>query len=357
MKNPHVSVLMTVYNGEKFLKDAVESILNQTYSNFEFVIVDDNSTDGTFHILEQYSKRDKRINLIRNSDRIGFIRSLNKGLSVAQGEYIARMDADDVSLPNRLELQLKFLEDHPEIGLCGTWIKVITEKRGHYFIKNPTSPFLIRWRLLFNDCIVHPSVMIHKKLLDQEGGYATEALYAEDYDLWIRLNKKTLFSNISDILYLYRIHGENISLKKDMEQEQKSIAVSKKAISGFLGKNVPLSSIEKLRRATRFEILEKTDLQSVINIIEDLYQVFIENNILNQHEKKEVAEDVANNLITIGFKHVKIWPFDAIQIMYKAIRLDKRILIKYFTNKLKVKINKKYKYNISCGLVEAMSSQ
>ena len=121
--NPLVTVLMPVYNGEKYLKEAIESILNQTFKDFEFLIINDGSTDNSVKIIQSFN--DLRIRLIHNESNIGLIKTLNKGLKLSNGKYIARMDCDDVSLPKRLSVQINFMEKHPEIGVCGSWVKII----------------------------------------------------------------------------------------------------------------------------------------------------------------------------------------------------------------------------------------
>ncbi len=126
-KVPRVSVLMSVYNGERFLRDSVESILGQTFTDFEFLILDDGSTDSTCEILEEYANKDARIVLVRNDRNLGLTRSLNKGLRLVRGEYLARQDADDISLPKRLEMQVKFLDAHPEVGVVGSALEIIDE--------------------------------------------------------------------------------------------------------------------------------------------------------------------------------------------------------------------------------------
>ena len=128
MLKPKVSVVMAVYNGEQYLQEAIESILSQTFSDFEFIIVDDASTDCTPEIVQNYAKYDKRIRLMRNKRNLGLTKSLNRGLNVSQGIYIARQDADDLSLPKRLELQVHFLDDHIEIGALGAGVEIVDEK-------------------------------------------------------------------------------------------------------------------------------------------------------------------------------------------------------------------------------------
>lgn len=157
---PTITVLMPVFNCELYIKDAVDSILNQTYNNFEFLIIDDASTDETVSIIKAYT--DSRIKLIEKPINTGLTNSLNQGLKLAKGKYIARMDGDDISLPERFEKQITFLEKNPEVVLCGSWFNVIGSE---LVIKTPENYEDIKLALLKGNCIAHPSVMMRNKFL------------------------------------------------------------------------------------------------------------------------------------------------------------------------------------------------
>ncbi|CDH43066.1 glycosyltransferase [Candidatus Contendibacter odensensis] len=214
MSDPRISVLMSVHNGERFLREAVDSILNQTYTNFEFIIFDDCSTDSSLAILQSYT--DPRIRIIKNDKNLGLTVSLNKGLSLAQGELIARMDADDISRPSRFEKQVVFLDQHPEVAVVGTWIECI-DREGRIFkqIKSPTEPAIIRNELLRKNFMWHPTVTFRKHAAITTGGYQNKAgRFAQDYDLWLRLSDNHQIANLPEYLLLYRYHAEQITWKK-----------------------------------------------------------------------------------------------------------------------------------------------
>jgi len=202
---PKVSVVMSVYNGERYLREAVNSILDQTFTDFEFIIVNDGSIDNTCAILESYN--DSRIVLIHNQENIGLTRSLNKGLTLAQGEYVARMDADDVAIPHRFEKQVAFLEKHPEIGILGSSCWTIdTNGQGQGVYQMPTNDLQIRWTSLLANPFVHPTVMIRRDLLIQNGLKYDEAFQTtQDYELWMRVLKYTRGANLSEPLIRYRV--------------------------------------------------------------------------------------------------------------------------------------------------------
>lgn len=215
MKTPKVTVLMSVYNGERFLRKAIESILNQTYKNFEFLIINDASNDLSREIILSFY--DSRIRFIDNKQNIGLAKSLNKGLRIARGEYIARMDADDISLPYRLAHQIEFMDKNPEIGISGTYVKTIGDVPGHVW-KYPCDHETIKSRLLFNSPLAHPTVIIRKEILvENDLFYNEEIIYSQDYDLWTRAIKKMKFANISKILLYYRV--QESTSKKDKQKE------------------------------------------------------------------------------------------------------------------------------------------
>jgi len=208
MKNrkPKVSVIMSVYNGEKYLREAIESILNQTFTDFEFIIVNDGSTDSSLEIIKSYD--DERIKIIDNKKNIGLTKSLNKALKQACGEYIARQDADDVSLPNRFEEQIKYFEEHPEIAVLGTNVYKIN-KEGEVIGKgivlaNPGN------EILKTNQFRHGSVMFKKGVTDKLGGYNELFKLSQDYELWLRIAKHYGVRNLTQMLYKLRFHDENI---------------------------------------------------------------------------------------------------------------------------------------------------
>jgi len=206
---PKVTVLMSVYNGEKFLREAVDSILQQTFHDFEFLIIDDASTDSTANILQRYE--DPRIILIRNPENLGLTKSLNKGLKRAMGDFIARMDADDVSLVQRLEKQVLFMDAHPDIGVCGTWMEM-TGDSTNSVLSSATKHEEIITGFLFGNTIFHPTVIIRKETIFNLGEFYDEQYQqAQDMEYWVRLsNREVKFANISEVLLKYRLHDTNV---------------------------------------------------------------------------------------------------------------------------------------------------
>jgi len=211
MKNlPKVSVIMSVYNGERYLSQAIESILNQTFKDFEFIIINDGSTDNSLKIIERYKKENKRIILINNRINSGLIKSLNSGLKIAKGKYIARMDDDDISINTRFSLQYDYLEKHPEIFLVAGGVILIDE--GGKVIKK-VKPIKKRQRLikrlLIKNALFHPSIMFRNT---KEIFYRDKMRYVEDYDFYLNiLSRGKLISNISSYVLKCRIRPNSIS--------------------------------------------------------------------------------------------------------------------------------------------------
>lgn len=218
MINPIVSVLMSVYNDEKYVSMAIESILNQSFKDFEFIIINDGSTDKTMKILKEYEGKDSRIVLIDQENK-GLTKSLNIGIKKAKGKYIARMDSDDISHPLRLQNQLEFLENNQEYGFVGTNVEKI-DANGNHIEYNTTKHTNeeIQKTLCTRNCFAHGSVMINKELVGKILQYDEEFKYAQDYRLWAKIAKEFKVVNLQEPLYKLRLHENSIS-KEKIEQQ------------------------------------------------------------------------------------------------------------------------------------------
>lgn len=200
--NKKVTVLMTVYNGEKYLEDAIRSILEQSYQNFSFMIINDGSSDGTEEII--LSNHDSRIIYIKNDQNIGLTKSLNKGIDLIDSEYLVRMDADDIAMRNRLKLQIKFMDSNKDIAVSGTSILIFGngKKKIHRALINPKS---VKTHLLFASALSHPSTIIRTEILKQNNiKYLEVDEGTEDYGLWQKLAENYKLSNLKNILLKYR---------------------------------------------------------------------------------------------------------------------------------------------------------
>jgi len=215
--HPIISVVMPAYNQALFIREAIESVLHQTFADFELIIIDDGSTDGTAGIISELAARDSRIFVITNSQRSGVSVSLNHGLDRAAGKYIARMDADDISLPNRLQIEYDFMESHPEVFLIGAWVLKI-DASGHEIgiSKQPVESAQVAHRLTQTTCFWHPTIFFRQS----EFRYREKMHHVEDYDLYLRmLTDHKIIQNIPQVVLKYRVHPGSISLTERGKQE------------------------------------------------------------------------------------------------------------------------------------------
>jgi len=214
-----ISVIMSVYNGERFLRDAVLSVLDQTFHDIELLVIDDASTDGTLHLLEELASRDSRIRILTNSTNLGLTKSLNRALMHAQGEFIARLDADDIAFPSRLEKQLAFLASHPDIDIVGTAYEWIDEHGNVIGRPNViTDPDDIHRTFPRTNPLLHSSVLMRRHLLDSTGGYDASYKKAQDYALWLRLAPTHRFANLPEILTQKRLSKDMLSYASERSQ-------------------------------------------------------------------------------------------------------------------------------------------
>lgn len=217
-----ITVLMPVYNGESYLERAIQSILFQTYEDYKFLIIDDGSTDSSPTILSRYQSQDSRIEVIRNPENLGLIKTLNMGIDAIDTKYVARMDCDDYAHPQRLEAQVNVMESSASVGACGTWITVKDASNGSEYIQRyPTQHDQIKLDMLTYCAIAHPSVMLRKSFLDRYHlRYNPDFIHAEDYELWTRAIEKFEFTNIPKPLLEYNIHPNNVSSQNKKIQSQ-----------------------------------------------------------------------------------------------------------------------------------------
>ena len=221
---PLCSVVMSVYNGEEYLKEAIDSILQQSYVNFEFIIIDDASTDNSHEIIQSYN--DSRIIIIKNNENLFLARSLNKGIKIAKGDYIVRMDADDISMPNRLEKQVEYMEGNPNIGISGTCSEIIGFGSGNGIYSQENH--IIKYKLLYECHLLHPSIIIRSDIIEKHQLYYNETYRKnQDYELFIRAIDVTNFGNLTDYLIQYRQTKENIKREK-YNQKENYINIQKK---------------------------------------------------------------------------------------------------------------------------------
>lgn len=226
---------MPVYNAEAYLQEAIESILNQTLTDFEIIIVDDASTDSSYRIIEEFSKMDNRIVMLKNEKNLGIAQTRTKGTKYAKGKYIAAADADDISIPSRFEKQYNYLEKHSDCGVVGGFIQLFDSDTGKIigvrnYYEDDTN---LRKRLFLYCPIAQPVCMIRKEVFENIGYYDPKYPPAEDLDLWFRIGTRYKFANIQEILLKYRVHKQSATISTIEKMEAMTLEIRKKYSNGY----------------------------------------------------------------------------------------------------------------------------
>jgi len=262
MVGPRVTVLMPVYNAERFLREAIDSILDQSFQPLEFLIIDDGSTDSSAEIIRSY--RDPRIRFVQNTKNLGIAPTLNKGISLASCELIARMDADDISHPQRLQKQFSYMKRNPKCGLLSTWARVISEDKKFIRLERYRSNFYY-YNLTFECWMYHPTIMFRKSLVEQVGMYSMP--YSEDYDLFWKMSTRFPISNLPEALVDYRLSSTSLNtvLRKSEYEEANEQNVLRN-IRFYMGADFQIShaSLECLRHNFK-PMLTHYNLQAVMD--------------------------------------------------------------------------------------------
>ncbi|WP_263831186.1 glycosyltransferase family 2 protein [Salinibacter sp.] len=283
MADPLISVILPVYNGRPYLQEAIQSILNQMFEDFEFIIINDGSKDGSKEVLEEFAEHDHRIRVVHQKNQ-GITPSLNRGLKLARGRCIARMDADDISHPERFARQIDFLESNPDVGILGTQIRQVDadgNPSSQWVL--PTDPDLIGWQLLFSTCLCHPTVMIRHSLLDNLGGYAEWATHAEDYELWTRAVLKSRLANLPDTLHMLRRHDDSITATKREEQLRvcrRATARLHEAVLAEKGEREIAHFLARMHHENVQKAMERSGIQDVTAVheyVRTLYRQCVKN--------------------------------------------------------------------------------
>ncbi len=300
---PQISIVMPVFNREKYIKYSVESILNQTFKDFEFIIVNDGSKDKTLSIIKSYN--DKRIKILNNETNKGIVFSRNRGLKAAQGKYIGMFDSDDIAMPEKFKIQYDFLENNPKIAMVGSWVKWI-DRNGNTLKK--------RWKLtqsdkkipaimLFRNYFIQSTVLIRKEAIP-EGFYSPGFDIVEDSKMWFDVSLKHNVANIHKYLVLYRVHSENIS-----DMGEKHLENSKKLFRYIFSKLEINPTEEELKIhyiiKNSDKIKNKADLNKIENWLLKIYRQNLKKKIYN---KKILRKVIFNRWIKVCYKSRKI-PF------------------------------------------------
>ena len=301
--NPKISVLMATYNAEKYLKEAMDSILNQTFKDFEFIIIDDDSNDKTVEIIKSYS--DPRIKLIINPSNLGLPTSLNKGIEFSSGEFLVRMDPDDISLPERFTTQIEFMNKHNDIVICGSNAKSIGSKN-NVIMSSPNNSDEIKVSLLFKTTLIHPTIFIRKSfLVKNELKYSPQFLQTQDYDLYTRASTFGKLANINKVLLLYRKHDKQASSEKIQNQFEYAKTIIKRQLVA-LGMNPANKEIEIALSVKRYLFLDDKNFPEKL---EGLMQKIINANKTKNIYSEKAMKSVFGSIwleVCLAYKYNKI---------------------------------------------------
>lgn len=284
-ENIAVSIIMSVYNAENYLNEAIDSILNQTFQDFEFIIVEDASTDSSYKILKEYE--DKRIKIIRNKSNIGLTRSLNKALKYATGKYIARMDADDICMPTRLEKQIHYMEKHRNVALISCSFMRFGESEQKTIIR--MNEVQIKGQLMFGSVLPHPGFIFRREIYSKyKIRYNEKMKYAQDYDFQVRVARKFKIACLPDILIKYRVSDKQISSQKSLEQQECANRVRQSQLY-YYGIKCNQKQIELIRRIYMDEQSE-FKIPQIMNAYIFLIRIVVKMNQSKFAEKKVISE-------------------------------------------------------------------
>lgn len=317
-EKPKVTVLMSVFNGRRFLRPSLESILNQSYRNFELLIVDDGSTDDTGEIVR--SLKDARIQLHRNASNLGLTASLNRGVELARSPLIARMDSDDISHPERLARQVAHLEAHPEVGALGSAYTNTNQSGKPLFTSSFAAPhgFLV-WYMFFQNPIAHPSVLMRTDVLRKVGGYRSKFRYGQDLDLWWRMARHAKLGNLDQPLIQLRRHPHSITNLHMAEQRASCALIREEMRPAILGADQHQMIQTRLEAATTLPGFQA-------RYITALWEAYLATAVLTEQESRLVRRDAAYRLGLLALKH----PLDASgpATLAQAHRLDPLVLLR-----------------------------
>lgn len=316
-----ISILMCVYNGEKYLTQSIDSILGQSFDDFEFVLVNDGSSDRSNDILSDYARKDKRIILVSNPENLGIAASVTRGLQFCSGKYIARMDQDDIALPERFRVQHQYLESHPGIDAVGTGLIFIDEDgnpTGKRHI-SPTDSMIIRFQMYYN-CVLHnPSVMMRSEYyqLYNERESEKDFLAADDYSFWLRKNTHHLYANIAEPYLYYRVHLGQTSRNKNQRQRNETLRSAQLAYADLLGYMIPHDVIESFYYVNRVDVESVESVREGLETIYKIQRAFEEKNPLTSIQKTETRK----------YSYEKIKSMIAKYQNMPGVRLKGRILL------------------------------
>ena len=295
--HPAVSIVLPVYNCPEYVGEAIESMLAQAFLDYEMIVIDDGSQDDTLSVVKRYS--DPRIRVLTQANR-GLAGTLNRGIGLARGRYVARQDQDDVSMPERLAKQVGFLDSHPECGLVGTWAEIWQDRartdRAH---RHPADNSSLKYELLLNNPFVHSSVMIRKSALDRVGAYSTDKgrQPPEDYELWSRIAREFEVANVPEVLHRYREIAGSMSREGPSPFLDHLVTISAENVAWAAGEpadSPQVVNIAALAHGAKYRMSQKPDFAAMTDIFRRAAE-----RVVGADERAIFAEKAAYRISTL----------------------------------------------------------
>jgi glycosyltransferase involved in cell wall biosynthesis len=337
MSDAKVTVLMLAYNAEEYIREAIDSILNQTFRDFELLIILDSKTsDLSKDIIKTYM--DKRIRLIENKKSMNLSELRNKGLRLAKGEYIAIMDADDISYPNRLEVQYKYMEKNPDVGIVGSWNEVIDDVgRVIEFWNGNHSSEDIYYILNFRNCLTHCSTLFRKDLVVNNGGYNETMNLSEDYELYNRISKIARIYQIQQPLVKWRRHNNSIGLRKRNELIERANSVVRDNLEHLIEEKIDNKLLCFIQdnfgniNYDYLDILTKNEFLHSVQLVNEINEKIIDNApySLNKKNIRKISKRKISNYICIAI--LKMGILNSMQYITKYTKGNVLLKIKIIT--------------------------
>ena len=322
---PRVTVLTPVKNGERYLDRAVASIIDQSYRDFEYIIINDGSTDGTPAILDQWAARDARIHVLHNARSLNASGAIHRGLAVARGEYVAVLDSDDLAYPTRLAEQVAYLDAHPKVALVGSQVQVIDEQDKKLKISEfPVLPCLAHWQLFFVTPVLHSAAMMRRELVARVGNYSTRAWAAGDYELFTRLAQVGEIANLPTTLVAYRRWSSQMtSTHRRIQNGQVLLFLQALLMKryGFDPRTLP--ALSALYYGVRgYVIGNDADVEAAGELLTKVYAKFKATVALSAEDAEVVAQDCARRLLALAWAHRRGLRATSRAILARALAID-----------------------------------
>ena len=319
MSLPQISIILPVYNAERFITDTIASIIDQTYKDFELIIIDDGSTDRSLSKIAQFE--DDRIVLLKNEVNSGIVFTLNRGIKEAKGKYIARMDADDIANPSRLKTQFDFLEQNADVSVLGTFQQNFGQNE--QYVRPYQTHELIKAALVFNNHICHPTVMMRTEVLESNHlEYKREFLHTEDWALWFDCTTKGIVcQNLPEVLLRYRVEGQNITAKNRTTEKERHLKIYEYILSHFFEKvdkgllelhwaisradvsSVKIDDIKPYFRRIQQKLISANYDRKAVKKIIAFKKTKVFYNIVDHSKSKSLQFLISNGLFS--FKHIR----------------------------------------------------